>query len=544
MREVGINVPENNSKDKSVDIKPKMISSPGEEIVDVALFTEGTYPFIRGGVSTVIHQIIEAHPHLTFGIIYIGWDVKVGLESKYPALPQIKWTKTLFLNEKKKDHNSSFFTNFTNESFNAKVTNELFLAVEDLKLGKTKGFEKIYFNYLNPSTRKTSLKQILSSNTFLELLLTMFAKENMSLNDLFWLQKELIHIFYNLTETQYPAARVYHSHTQGYAGFAASLASLQNQGAFFLTEHSLYLRDVKNALNEDFNFRKNKYAKKNIQVSAFDLKRKAWQGWFELIGTWTYNQAASISYLYPRIASEAQQLGSPLSISSIIPNGIHFQDFSLAREAQKFRASLRQMPNHIWVISLIGRIVPVKGILDIIEAAKYMKENWQQSFRIELVGPTDEDMSYFKSCMNKVESYQLQKVVIFCGPKKVQEYLGQTDLIVLSSHSEALPMASLEGMATGLPVVSTEVGSVADIIHNELAKTGPCGFMSPPKKPLLLAQNIMKLLDDKNQYNTFSENALVRVQDGYNINHVMKAYGNIYRSLSINLKQGEVEFFS
>ena len=546
LRDMGINVPKN-SFQFTTPAKAKKKKNNQDEIVDVALFTEATYPFVRGGVSTVIHQIIEAHPHLTFGIVFIGWDVRDDLVSKYPKLPQIKWTRTLFLNDKNKKevNNNSFLSSFMNDASHAKVSQELFKALNDLReVNSTKGFEKIYFDYLNPKTRKSSLMDVTNSHVFLEMLLSICDQKQMTLNDLFWLQKELIHIFSNLTELDYPKAKVYHSHTQGYAGFAASLAALQNQGSFFLTEHSLYMRDVKNALNDDFNSRKEKFAKKRVEVSAIDLKRKAWQAWFELLGKWTYHQASTISYLYPRIAMEANQIGAPENISTIIPNGINFKDFSHARTAQAERAELRFNNDHQMIISLVGRVVPVKGILDMIETAKIMKEKMTVPFKVELVGPTDEDMSYFKLCQDKVEKYELQNVVVFTGPQKVTEYLGKTDLIVLSSHSEALPMAALEGMASGLPVVSTAVGSVRDIIEKPIhgVDHGACGLVAEAQNPGDLADKIMQVLTNKDLYTQFSEVAQVRVQEGYNLSKVMNAYGNIYKTLSLDHNFGKAEF--
>ena len=44
------------------------------ELVDVAIVMESTYPFLTGGVSAVVHDIISHNPDLTFGIIHIAWD--------------------------------------------------------------------------------------------------------------------------------------------------------------------------------------------------------------------------------------------------------------------------------------------------------------------------------------------------------------------------------------------------------------------------------------------------------------------------------------
>src|SRR3990167_11026540 len=68
--------------------------------VDVAIFTEGTYPFVKGGLSSVVHQIIESHPNITFGIIHVAWDKTAKQVNLYPKLPQVKWIHKIFLSVK------------------------------------------------------------------------------------------------------------------------------------------------------------------------------------------------------------------------------------------------------------------------------------------------------------------------------------------------------------------------------------------------------------------------------------------------------------
>ena len=484
--------------------------------VDVIIFTEATYPFVKGGVSTVIHQIIESHPQFSFGVIYIGWDSTNKLMSKYPPLNQLKWVDTIFLNQLgiKKSLKTFFKSLLPIKTHH--LCREL---IHDLKMtfnGNIQSFRSTYFRFLNPLSRKNEFYDLAQGTKLFKEIFMNFKNEDISLNDLYWLKNDFIKIVNNLTNKIYPMARVYHSHTQGYAGFAASLAALQHNKKFFLTEHSLYLRDVRQYLENDFK-----------QSNKFFLK--AWSNWFELIGKWNYQQANKISYLYPRISEEAFALGSKKDVTTIIPNGISVDNFEQARQAQAIRQQHRFNSDHRWVLSLVGRIVPVKGILDIIEVAHILKCHWDRNFIIELVGPFDEDQNYFEECKKKITALNLKKEIVFLGPKNVQEYLKEPDLILLSSHSEALPMAALEGMAAGIPVISTDVGSVRDIIQDPFL---PCGLMSTPKNPKELATQIIELVSKKSLYELFSQNAIQRVSQGYNLKNVMNCYGAIYQELA------------
>jgi polysaccharide biosynthesis protein PelF len=534
LKEIGIKNILFNFFEQSDAPSSKITTSDNSVTLDVLFFTEGTYPFVRGGVSTVIHQIIQENPQLTFGVIYIGWDRDNNLISKYPTLDNLKSIDTLFLNEYSVEKPLSLLQKLYAKPFDAKSTHELFQAFVQMRDENSyEALEKIYFDYFNPNTRKSDLIQILNSTMFLEILLNKYTDTNMTLNDLFWLQKDLIHLLDNLVGRCYPKAKVYHSHTQGYAGFAASLAALQNDGEFFLTEHSLYLRDVKGYIDNNF-----VAVSGDPKVSIFYKmcsiqKKNAWNTWFDMLGKWTYHHASAISYLYQKIACDAQALGAASERCHIIPNGINPDDFSPVRIAQSDRSLHREKNDHVWIISLVGRVVPVKGILDMIQTAFEMLQLTHKPFVIELVGPVDEDPAYYSQCITLVKSLQLETVVKFLGPQKVTEYLRQSDMVVLSSHSEALPMALLEAMACSLPVVSTNVGSVEDIVMNPIhdQKLPACGLVVEKQNPQRLAMAVCELMNNSNLYQEMAQAGLKRVESGYSLNKVMQKYNTLYKFL-------------
>ena len=67
---------------------------------DVCLILEGTYPYITGGVSSCVHQLIEETPHLTYTIVYIGPKKDPNQEYKYPVLGNVRKMKELDLFER------------------------------------------------------------------------------------------------------------------------------------------------------------------------------------------------------------------------------------------------------------------------------------------------------------------------------------------------------------------------------------------------------------------------------------------------------------
>lgn len=507
--------------------------------VDVAIFTEGTYPYLKGGVSSVIHQVIEEHPNLSFGVVHIAWDRNSKREYLFPHLPQIKWVYTIFLsdNEKSQENKSSILKKniFKTSGYYKDLVDRLLIEIEEIIKGNKHCFQVLYQDYFNPLTRRINIQELLGSSQFINLLIEKFKTMNIPLVDLYWLQRELNTLSLSVLDQAYPLAKVYHSHTSGYAGFAASLASLQHSRRFVLTEHSLYIRDVLQQLESIYNPKNNKDQITYLRSETNKIKRHIWEQWFKSIGEITYHQTSAVSYLYDEIATDAISYGSISSKHQIIPNGIKFQRFENARLQQEKRDESRFIDaNHVWKIGFIGRIVPVKGVLDLIDCIYLFKKMFSQKFSIELIGPTDEDQKYFEECLLKVKKLGLESEMHFLGPQNVSEFLEEIDLCVLSSHSEALPVVILESMAAGVPVVSTDVGSVRQIMigaikEEEKIVAKAAGAVSSAKNPAQLAQLIKNVLENKELYLSYREEGPKRVLKKFQLNDVMKQYGDLYR---------------
>ena len=69
------------------------------EPADVALLVEGTYPFVRGGVSSWVHRLIESLPEVSFSIVFLGGRRSDHGPPVYPALPNVRSIERLYLFE-------------------------------------------------------------------------------------------------------------------------------------------------------------------------------------------------------------------------------------------------------------------------------------------------------------------------------------------------------------------------------------------------------------------------------------------------------------
>lgn len=508
--------------------------------VDIAIITEGTYPYVKGGVSSVVHQVIEAHPDFSFGIIHICWDRNSPSKNQYSHLSQIKWVYPVYLTESGCDVCSDYFLNtlwmFPNQTIDHAIS-DFFAALDEVNHGNFKRFREIYHKYFNPLTRHLDFRSIFKTKNFLHYSLNKYKNLNISLDQLFWMQKELFSLGFSLLEKQYPKACVYHSHTSGYAGLVATLAAIQNESQFVLTEHSLYIQDITSSFNKD-----------GLRSEKEIVKNNLWKSWFQQMGRIIYNECCYSTYLFQDIIPHAIKLGSHAQKVRIIPNGVDFHKFSKVREVQLERQKKRRENtlDEPWQIILLGRIVPVKGVLDLIHATNKLQERGSFKFHINLVGPIEEDRDYFRQCQTLVNDYGLAQIITFQGTQDVIKVLEVMDIMVLSSHSEALPVAILEAMACGIPVVGTDVGAMKQILQDPLFENkscqiiGPAGVLVRSRDPMSLAGAILNIIKDISLFHEFAKNGPLRIRHSYSAEKVLSLYRKLYEPLLQSSKNSSV----
>ncbi len=107
----------------------------------------------------------------------------------------------------------------------------------------------------------------------------------------------------------------------------------------------------------------------------------------------------------------------------------------------------------------------------------------------------------------EIERRGLADVVDLLGPRHdVPDLLAAADIFCLSSANEGLPVAIMEALGAGLPIVATDVGGVSSAVGG----IDPAAVLVPPNRPDLLAQAIRRLADDADLRATLSRNASAR----------------------------------
>ena len=121
----------------------------------------------------------------------------------------------------------------------------------------------------------------------------------------------------------------------------------------------------------------------------------------------------------------------------------------------------------------------------------------------------------------------LEDKVKFLGKQDaLVEILTSSDIFLIPSQSESFGLAALEAMACGLPVVSSSVGGLPELIrHNET------GFIAEIGDIDRMAKYTLELLSNERKYKIFSDNARSRAVDVFDKSRVVPMYENYYKTI-------------
>lgn len=176
-------------------------------------------------------------------------------------------------------------------------------------------------------------------------------------------------------------------------------------------------------------------------------------------------------------------------------NGIDLNRFNPDRISTETRRSLRAdlgIPAEAPVVGFVGRLVVEKGILELLEAARAVREV-QPEVRFLFVGPVDTHKP--DAITPDVAAVRgLGDCCVFTGTMRedMPELYSVMDMLVLPSHREGYPRAPMEASAMGIPSIVTDIRGCREVVDHQVN-----GLLVPLKDPGALASAILSLLQDR-----------------------------------------------
>lgn len=204
-----------------------------------------------------------------------------------------------------------------------------------------------------------------------------------------------------------------------------------------------------------------------------------------------------------------------------ISTGLDLSQFDVIVDVAAERKSLG-IPEHTFLVGTVSRIIQDKGPFDFIDAAvRIHRQNPNVHFLWVGDGPLEEQVK------RKIGILGLQDMFHFVGLRNdVPKLLKLMDCFVLASHSEALSIAMLEAMASGLPVIVTSVPG-----SQEAIQPGETGFIVPIGGIQEMADSVMNLILNPDLGKIVGAAAKKRISSNFSLDLMIRRTEELYESL-------------
>lgn len=490
------------------------------ERADVGLLLEGTFPYVSGGVSSWVNQIILGFPELKFALCFLGSREEDYNGMRYELPPNVVHFEAHYLYEDpeipqivSRHGDEQVFADIRqmHDRYRCPAHGSAGSMLLDIMAYRRNG--------------RYDEQDFLHSYEAWKLITDEYRHHctDPSFIDYFWTVRIMHAPLWQLMQIaeNFVPVDVFHSISTGYAGFLGALLKQLTGKPLVLSEHGIYTKERKIDLLQAQWLHDNRTVleKNSAEIAYF---RGLWIRFFEALGRECYHNADYIVTLYEANRQRQISDGAPEIKTTNIPNGIDLPRFKRLR-------GLR-FPQIPLVVCFIGRVVPIKDVKTFIRAMRTVV-NQYPTIEAWIAGPEDEDPTYAQDCRSLTQGLGLEKWVKFLGFQKIDTILPHIGLMVLSSISEALPLVILEGYAAGIPCVATDVGSCRQLIEGfgeEDQALGHAGKVVAIADPQALANAIIEMFVDPSHWRQAQQAGINRVEQYYTQDKMFQRYQDIY----------------
>lgn len=203
---------------------------------------------------------------------------------------------------------------------------------------------------------------------------------------------------------------------------------------------------------------------------------------------------------------------------SVLPSSVRISDFS------EEKRMLETLDDDLIHILFIGGADPFrKGLMDIVKSIPLVVKEYDNVSFILTGGKN------VKKVQPQCKKIGIGKYVNFWGwikeEDKIQLY-NSADILLLPSYNEGLPYVIIEALAAGLPIISTTIGGIPEVVKN-----GVNGFLIQPGNYRALAEKIVILAKNKSLRDAMSKSNLEKAWKDYSLEMLIGKITGIYKEL-------------
>jgi glycosyltransferase involved in cell wall biosynthesis len=487
---------------------------------DVALLLEGTYPYVAGGVSSWVDQVLAAHAERRFALLHIGPYPGAYRAPVYTLPKNVVGMMEIYCRGGEADAPTRRrATSPPPKKGRPKV--RVIDALRQLHL-QSKVDDALLSDL---SAGDLTVGDLLHGSAAFQLCRELYASlgNGAPFMDFFWHFRAMHVPLLRILAAPCPKASLLHAVSTGYAGLVGSVNSVRTGVPLVLTEHGLYARERELELARASWIQDHDAVMGARRASPL---RRFWSHYFRMLSRIAYRCASRIVTLSEDNRAKQLMDGADPLKCAIVPNGV-------ARTAAPPPTDIAAAPRPRMRVGFVGRVVPIKDVLTLIRGIGLASR--QVDLECWIVGPDNEDPVYAARCRSMVQALGLDEKIKFLGAQQVAEIYPQLDVLVLTSFSEGQPLVILEAFAHGLPVVATDVGACRELIEGGDAdrRLGRAGIVTRVASPADTAAALVDLARRPALRQAMGAVGAARVATRYQLEQVVAIYDSLYSTCMV-----------
>ncbi len=472
------------------------------------LLTEGTYPYVRGGVSTWCHSFVSGLSEVEFTVYALVGNPSNATEYVLPPNVVRTIAMPLWGHERMDEYSGDDLRSEGRRDRRA-LRDEfvpLFAAFLD---EVSRGMESAHpqrlvdtIGRLYAYFRRHDYDWTMRREEVWNVTLAQFRSS--AWHDRFMSALEAIELtrsFYRYLAplaVEIPPSEIVHTSAAGLCGLVAVAAKSALGYPVILTEHGVYLRE-----------RVLELARAGVPFSDRTIKKNL----FSAVARATYAVADIIAPVCSYNATWERFYGVPNDRIMVIYNGVDERRFE----------DLHVRPERPTVMAMV-RIDPLKDIETLVASAPFVRDRFPDVV-FDIWGPIH-DEAYNARVVDLVRLLGLEECVRFRGStSEPAAAYAEASVVALSSISEGFPYSVIEAMMCAKPVVATDVGGAREAI-------GDCGTVVPPKRPQRLAEALCEMLARPEEAVALGKRARERALEFFTLRGCLESYRALYAEVS------------
>jgi len=216
----------------------------------------------------------------------------------------------------------------------------------------------------------------------------------------------------------------------------------------------------------------------------------------------------------------SKKLGINPEKTTVIPNVINLKDFEFDIEKNEKAKELGIKEKNINIVS-VSNLRKGKGHQYLIEAFNNVYHQGHKNINLIIIG----DGGQRPVLQNQADTCEARDNIYLLGKRSdVLEILKISDIFVLATFYEGMSNAVMEAMASGMPIITTDIDVNKDLVKDS-------GILVPVADSQAICDNIIKLLNDPEERKRLGKNALEEIKNNYSLEIVASKITNLLQSL-------------